>query len=69
MAADEDDEDAVRRILQDRPPEKLPKGARTRLQKRLDAESRAARTASARPARKPATAKKASITKKTTRSR
>ena len=39
MAADDDTEDAVRRILQKRPPEDLPSGAETRLRRRLDKES------------------------------
>lgn len=68
MAADEDDQDAVRRILQDRPPEKLPTGARARLKKRLDAEAAAAPTPTARPVRKPVAVRKASK-KKTPRSR
>lgn len=69
MAADKDDQDAVRRILQDRPPEKLPTGARGRLKKRLDAEAPDARTPKARPVRKPAAVKKAGVKKKTARSR
>ena len=38
MAADEDTEDAVRRILKERPPEDLPSGAEARLRQRLNAE-------------------------------
>jgi len=40
MAADEDTEDAVRRILKERAPEDLPSGAEARLRRRLDKESR-----------------------------
>lgn len=69
MAADEEDQDAVRRILQDRPPETLPKGAKTRLRKRLDEEAHAARQVVTRPARKPAAAKRTGTKKKTARSR
>jgi hypothetical protein len=38
MAADDEAQDAVRRILQKRPPEGLPPGSRARLRKRLDQE-------------------------------
>ena len=38
MAADEDTQDAVRRILKERPPEDLPSGAEARLRQRLDKE-------------------------------
>jgi hypothetical protein len=43
MAADEDTQDAVRRILKERPPEELPSGAESRLQQRLDEEEPPAR--------------------------
>jgi hypothetical protein len=38
MADDDDAQNAVRRILKERPPEDLPSGAAARLKKRLDAE-------------------------------
>lgn len=50
MAADDETQDAVRRILQKRPPEDLPSGSEARLRKRLDAEPPPARAA--KPARK-----------------
>ena len=39
MAVDEDTQDAVRRILNERPPEDLPSGADARLRRRLDTET------------------------------
>jgi hypothetical protein len=38
MAADDETQDAVRRILKQRPPEKLPSGSEARLRTRLDEE-------------------------------
>jgi hypothetical protein len=49
MAADDETQDAVRRILKERPPEDLPSGSEKRLHQRLDEERRA--RALARPAR------------------
>jgi hypothetical protein len=40
MAADDETQKTVRRILQKRPPEELPAGAEDRLRTRLDHESR-----------------------------
>jgi hypothetical protein len=63
MAADDETQDAVRRILKERPPEDVPSGSEKRLRQRLD-EERPARTATrrtrtaARPARKAASKKK-----------
>jgi hypothetical protein len=63
MAADDETQDAVRRILKERPPEDVPSGLEERLRQRLD-EERPARTATrrtrtaARPARKAASTKK-----------
>jgi hypothetical protein len=39
MAADDEAQDAVRRILTERPPEELPSGAEARLRNRLDRET------------------------------
>jgi hypothetical protein len=52
MAADEDTQDAVRRILKERPPEDLPSGAEARLRHRLDKEP------PARPKTRPAAVRK-----------
>ena len=38
MPADDDSQDAVRRVLKRRPPERLPAGAEDRLRHRLDEE-------------------------------
>jgi hypothetical protein len=43
MAADDDPQEDVRRILQKRPPEDLPEGAEERLRTRLDREPSAQR--------------------------
>jgi hypothetical protein len=56
MAADDETQDAVRRILQKRPPEDLPSGSHARLRKRLDDEPPPPRAA--KPASKPARKKK-----------
>ena len=60
MAADDEKEDAVRRILTERPPEELPSGAEARLRKRLDQEAPAKPVA--RPSRTAAVKKKKSKT-------
>jgi hypothetical protein len=52
-------QDAVRRILKDRRPEKLPSGSKARLRKRIDDEQ-AARTAT-RPTRKTVAKKKKTV--------
>ena len=63
MAADDDAQDAVRRVLKDRPPEDLPPESEARLRQRLDDEqpartaTRRTRTA-AHPTRKAASQKK-----------
>ena len=63
MAADDETQDAVRRVLKERPPEDLPSGSEARLRQRLD-EERRARTATrrtrtaARPTRKAVSKKK-----------
>lgn len=63
MAADDETQDAVRRVLKDRPPEDLPSGSEARLRQRLD-EERPARVATrrtraaVRPTRKAASQKK-----------
>ena len=56
MAADDETQDAVRRILKERPPETLPPGSESRLRKRLDEEP-SARVVT-RPTRKTARKKK-----------
>jgi hypothetical protein len=56
MAADDETQDAVRRILQKRPPEDLPSGSHARLRKRLDEEPPPARAA--KPDRKTVRKKK-----------
>jgi hypothetical protein len=50
MAADDETQDAVRRILNKRPPEDLPSGSEARLRRRLDKEppARAVRRKTAR---------------------
>jgi hypothetical protein len=59
MAADDETQDAVRRILKERPPEKLPSRSEARLRQRLDEEQAArAVTRPARPARKTVQRKK-----------
>jgi hypothetical protein len=63
MAADDETQDAVRRILKERLPEDLPSGSEKRLHQRLDEErpvravTRRTRTV-ARPTRKTVTKKK-----------
>ena len=63
MAADDEPQDAVRRVLKERPPEDLPSGAEARLRQRLD-EERPARSATrrtrtaARPTRQSVSQKK-----------
>ena len=47
MATDDETQDAVRRVLKDRPPEDLPSGSEARLRQRLN-EERPARTATRR---------------------
>jgi hypothetical protein len=56
MAADDDTQGAIRRILKERPPEKLPSGSKARLRKRID-EEQAGQTAT-RPTRKTVPTKK-----------
>jgi hypothetical protein len=62
MADDDDAQNAVRRILKERPPEELPFGAEGRLRKRLDSE-RPAKSA-ARGARPTRTARTHTVRKK-----
>ena len=63
MAADDETQDAVRRILKERPPEDVPSGSEERLRQRLSEErpariaTRRTRTA-ARPTRKANSKKK-----------
>jgi hypothetical protein len=56
MAADDETQDAVRRILKKRPPEDLPSGADARLRQRLDVEA-VARKKKPKTARKSKTAR------------
>jgi len=63
MAADDDTQDAVRRILNERPPEDLPPGAEARLRQRLDQEPPPARRVAAPRAARPRKKKTASRTK------
>ena len=60
MGADDEKQDAVRRILTERPPEELPTGAEARLRKRLDQATPAKPVT--RPARTAAVKKKKSKT-------
>jgi hypothetical protein len=62
MAADDETQDAVRRILKKRPPEDLPSGSEARLRKRLDEEPPPTRATS--PARKTVRKNKTVRTKK-----
>jgi hypothetical protein len=59
MAADEDAQDAVRRILKERPPEEPPAGSEDRLRERLDEDQTGA---AAREARKPVARSRRSTT-------
>jgi hypothetical protein len=56
MAADDETQDAVRRILKERPPEDLPSGSEARLRRRLDEEKPP--PSGARPSRAAAARKK-----------
>jgi hypothetical protein len=57
MADDDETQDAVRRILKERPPEDLPSGSEARLRQRLDKERQTAKSAPRAP-RRAATARK-----------